>query len=241
MARVAGVEHPRKRVDDRRACEISKRRFSRTCNAAMAVDSRADITLGSQAVEVEIISPVTPEIARTVDCEWRPLLEAARTEDREWPAWEKIIADHSGTRFASFAMVSPSSRVEGIVVLESGRAMQATPFAEGATMHFLATAPWNRLNSDRTPLFPAYERAKPVGSILLTRAFLYSREMGYEGRLNWESLEGSEDWYRKQFLDLPGSITELPRSLSSDNYLTFETDSKRGLAYLSRNETRLKR
>ena len=97
---------------------------------------------------------------------------------------------HSGERFASFAMVSPGKRLEGIVVLERGRQMQLSPFTEGATMHYLATAPWNRLKRDGTQLLPDYDRARPVGSVLLTRAFMYSRDMGYEGRMNWESLEG---------------------------------------------------
>jgi hypothetical protein len=207
----------------------------------MAVDSRVHITLGSQTVEAEIISPITMDIAGSADREWRPLLQAAQAEDREWPLWQQIISDHSQKRFASFAMVSPGRRLEGMVVLESGRAMQMTPFAEGATMHYLATAPWNRLKSDGTQLFPEYDRARPVGSVLLTRAFVYSREMGYGGRLNWESLEGSQDWYREQFAGLPGLLSALPRSLSDDGYLTFETDSQLGLAYLAKNEQRLKR
>ena len=147
-----------------------------------------------------------------------------------------------GDRYASFAMIGPTEeRVEGIVVLERGRIMHTPPLAEGATMHYLATAPWNRLRSDGTQLFPTYERARPVGSVLLARALLYSRDMGYEGRLNWESLEGSRDWYRGQFAGFPGHLTEMPRSLSGDGYLTFETDSQLGLAYLAQHEQRFKR
>jgi hypothetical protein len=126
----------------------------------MAVDSLDYISLGSQTnVEVEIISPATMDLAAVADREWGPLLQVAQTEDRDWPPWQQIIADMSGERFASFAMVSSGARVEGIMVLESGRIMQATPFAEGATMHYLAAAPWNRLKSDGTQLFPEYDRA----------------------------------------------------------------------------------
>ncbi len=107
-------------------------------------------------------------------------------------------------------------------------------------MHYLATAPWNRV-SNGVQLFPMHERARPVGSVLLARAFAYSRDMGYEGRLNWESLEDALEWYRGQFVGLPGCLTEMPRSLSMDGYLTFETDSTLGLAYLAKHEQRLKR
>jgi len=204
----------------------------------MAVDSHASVRIGSHTVEVEIISPVTMTVATAVDREWGPLLKTADTEDSSW-AWGQIIADHSGDRFASFAMVSPQ-RVEGIIVVERGRIMQ-TAFVEGTTMHYLATAPWNRLKCDGSPLVPGYERARPVGSVLLTRAFIYSVDEGYDGRLNWETLEGAQKWYREQFSGLPGTLTVLPRSLSNDGYLSFETDSQLSEAYLVRNAALLSR
>jgi len=46
----------------------------------------------------------------------------------------------------------------------------------------------------------------------------------------------SQDWYREQLSGLPGLFMEFPRSLSGDGYVTFETDSKRAEAYLSKNE-----
>jgi hypothetical protein len=59
----------------------------------MTVDSRTTISLGIAKVEVEIISPTTMDLAEIADRDWRPLVEAARTEDREWPTWQQIIAD----------------------------------------------------------------------------------------------------------------------------------------------------
>jgi hypothetical protein len=206
----------------------------------MAVDCHTDVTLGAQTAEVSIVSPVTPDIAALADEAWRPLLQAAQTEDRDWPLWQDIINEMSGDRYASFGMIGPTRRVEGIVVLERGRMLQTAPLAEGATMHYLATAPWNRLRKDGTPLFPAYERARPVGSCLLVRALSYSRDMGYGGRLSWESLEGSLEWYRGQFVGLPGRLTERPRSLNEDGYLSLETNSQLGLAYLAQHEHRLR-
>ena len=207
----------------------------------MSVDCRTFVTLGNQTIEATIVSPVNGDIAAVADKAWRPLLRAVQTEDSDWPTWQDIIGDMTGDRYASFAMIGQGERVEGIVVLERGRMLHTPPLAEGATMHYLAAAPWNRLGSDGAQLCSTHERTKPVGSVLLARAFLYSRDMGYEGRLNWESLEGSQGWYRGQFAGLAGCLTEMPGSLSDDGYLTFETDSQLGLAYLARHEQRLKR
>jgi hypothetical protein len=204
----------------------------------MAVDSRVVVSLGFQPVEVEIISPATMDIAATADRDWGDLLKAAKTEDSSW-VWADIIGDEClGVRFTSFAMISPRG-VEGIMVLERGRMMQ-TPFAEGVTMHYLATAPWNRLKSDRTPLIPERERAKPIGSVLLTRALMFSHDEGYEGRLGWETLEGAREWYRDQFAGL-SRFRELPRDLSPENLVSFETDSQSARAYLDANKTILSR
>jgi hypothetical protein len=136
-----------------------------------------------------------------------------------------------GPGFASFAMIN-GARVEGVVVLETGRRMLGT-MAEGVTMHYLATAPWNRVNDDDAPLVPGVPRARPVGAVLLARALIFSQEEGYEGRLGWESLDGAIKWYRGQFAELP-PLAEFGRDLSDENLFSFETDSKAAQAFLEK-------
>ncbi len=199
----------------------------------MSLDSRSTIWVGNPAVEVgvEIVSPVTAEIAGTIDQEWLPLLKAAATEDADW-VWSDIVGEEcSGPGFASFAMINVA-RVEGVLVLERGRRMRGT-LAEGVTMHYLATAPWNRQKDDGSPLVPGGTRARPVGAVLLARAIMFSQDEGYEGRLGWESLDGAIKWYKDQFEGLP-PLAEFGRDLGDEKLFSFETDSKAAQAFLER-------
>jgi len=196
----------------------------------MSLDARSTISFGYPAkkAEVEIVSPITAEMAATIDREWRPLLEQVGTQDAEW-VWSDIVNECSGAQFASFAMIN-GGRIEGVLVLERDRRMLGT-LAVGATMHYLATAPWNRLKDDGTPLFPEIPRARPVGAVLLARALMFSQDEGFEGRLGWESLDGALTWYRDQFAGLP-PLSEFGRDLSDENLLSFETDLKASQAFL---------
>lgn len=107
-----------------------------------------------------------------------------------WCANDSYLSQTIGRAHLNpFALISDNATL-GVLLLEhETQPSRLDHHGQLVYVHYIATAPWNRGNANGPGRF------RGVGTSLMIRAILISRELGCEGRLGLHSLRSSDGFY----------------------------------------------
>ena len=136
--------------------------------------------------------PLTAKHSADFNTFWRERLIGSTDEDQYWD-WErkKQIYLASGMGIFEGYAIECEQMTQGMMIIQTGGYRSRVESDRRLVyIHSIATAPWNRVNSD-PPGFRA------VGRVLLQFARFRSEELGYGGLVGLHSLPSAEEFYRK--------------------------------------------
>ena len=112
-------------------------------------------------------------------------------EDEDWD-WSRMIqADYPEDRGYAHFGLKQGGLWQCVMITRPGAEMRtAGPGAKGVYIEFLSSAPWNRKRL-RDRISFEQPRVKPGGIWLVWQAIHQSRDLGFEGRTAWHSLQGA--------------------------------------------------
>lgn len=122
---------------------------------------------------------------------WREQLKLFLQEDKYWDWLFKFGFISKQENLEGYA-IECEDITQGLMMIETE--MHGSRDTIGKRLIYveaIASAPWNRIEIKRPPLF------KGVGTALLKFARLRSVELGYEGRVGLHSLPSAEKFYEK--------------------------------------------
>jgi hypothetical protein len=127
---------------------------------------------------------------------WSPELrrrQQIRIKDADVLHWDRLPPILRGEAMDNRCfVVTYQDQVQGVLFLQpTPAASRITPRATLLYLRYLATAPWNRPETDRPGRF------RGTGTMLLVQAVRESVACGCSGRVGLHALSGSESFYRK--------------------------------------------
>jgi hypothetical protein len=186
------------RLQDTVARQHSDRCQPASCNRADAKNVIVWLRISEQDLEGQIIRPIAPEQASMISQTWQPGLNGQ--EDGGWD-WGALVLDYpDGQGWQQFAIVA-AGLYQGAAIVKEAAEMRspANTGTVGSYLEYMATAPWNRLDERRRRIDTRFDRATPIGQLLMLGAIKVSLGLGHEGRLGWHSKIGAVPWYEKTF------------------------------------------
>ena len=130
---------------------------------------------------------------------WKAQLQAFSAADREWD-WEFKARVYSSLPGAELYAVECERDTQGLMLITTrGKRSWLAPDQPIVYVRYIASAPWNRPESQTPPEF------RGTGRALLIFARQRSLEVGYQGRVGLHSLPGAEAFYVKVGMQSYGS------------------------------------
>jgi|GEM_PF-5091802 len=159
---------------------------------------------GSRLAGGRIVRPITPDVLDQHDSEWRPYIGAEADVGWTWRQWASDGDPLADGRMCRHYALMYGDIAQGLAIVRQRYEMISPKNGgrDGCFLEYLAVAPWNRRDArTRVRLCTLHPRAWPIGKLLAARAIQLSRELGYDGRLAWESKPTAVQQYRSWFPD----------------------------------------
>jgi hypothetical protein len=186
----------------------------------------------SARVQAQIVD-LTRDLAQVyIDARWWANLGIGyrrrdTAEDHHWLWYKKVGSFRTDHFVRSVAVQTLDKEIQGAMIYHLNGNSLLEPGEGAVFVNYLAAAPRNRdqlLNHPGRTNNSGWvgPRYRGVGGGLLTLATLHSYERGFRGRVNLQSLPGSEGFYRRQNFLWTGTEVDgmLVYELSSDQALS---------------------
>ena len=172
----------------------------------------------NQLVEAELHVELTDEIIVQWKELWCPAMQeicqgrlpGQKPEDSHWDWQHKIEISRKFLMYQSYSIMC-GGKLQGLMITSDAWTARHKCHVSKPAVYipFLATAPWNRVESVSV-------QYRGVGTVFLAVAIKQSISTGFRGRIALHALPEAEVFYRKQ------GLSELDRDPDHQNLMYFE-------------------